>query len=379
MLIISGYQNDQQSQNNCKMKKAIVIGIMLGIIFPKAQSSDSLKSGNKLTVSAYAELFYTYDFNRPENSHRQDFLYSYNRHNELNLNLGLIKGSYQNDNFRANLALMAGVYAEDNLSAEEEILQYVNEANAGVKISKTKDLWIDAGIMPSHIGWESAIGKDNINLTRSLAADNSPYFETGAKISYTSDNGKWFVSGLILNGWQRIIQAEGNQSLSFGHQIIYKPNEKITLNSSSFIGNDKAKEEKKMRYFHDLYGNFQLTKQFSATLGFDIGAEQKEKGSKSYNLWYTPNILMKYQLTDQWAFGGRLEYYNDKNGVIINTGTENGFQTFGYSFNLDYLIFKKVMLRTEARGFTSKDAVFMKNNGLKTGNFFITTSLSAWF
>jgi hypothetical protein len=88
---------------------------------------------------------------------------------------------------------------------------------------------------------------------------------------------------------------------------------------------------------------------------------------------------MKYQLTDQWAFGGRLEYYNDKNGVIINTGTENGFQTFGYSFNLDYLIFKKVMLRTEARGFTSKDAVFMKNNGLKTGNFFITTSLSAWF
>jgi hypothetical protein len=60
---------------------------------------------------------------------------------------------------RANLALMAGTYAQDNLAAEQDALKYVNEANIGIKISKTKNLWIDAGIMPSHIGWESAIGK----------------------------------------------------------------------------------------------------------------------------------------------------------------------------------------------------------------------------
>ena len=84
---------------------------------------------------------------------------------------------------RANLALMAGTYAQDNLSAEQDALKLINEANVGFKISKTKNIWIDAGIMPSHIGWESAIGKDNMNLTRSLAAENSPYFETGAKIS----------------------------------------------------------------------------------------------------------------------------------------------------------------------------------------------------
>ena len=58
-----------------------------------------------------------------------------------------------------------------------------------------------------------------MNLTRSLAAENSPYFETGAKISYTSDNGKLFLSGLVLNGWQRIARLEGNQTLAFGHQI----------------------------------------------------------------------------------------------------------------------------------------------------------------
>ncbi|MBE4949877.1 porin [Chryseobacterium culicis] len=361
------------------MKKYIVAGILSGIFFPKAQTADSVKQSPKIQFSAYADLFYTYDSNEPSNHIRQNFLYSYNRHNEINLNLGLIKASYENERLRANVALMAGTYAQDNMAAEQNALRYVNEANIGIKISKNKNLWIDAGIMPSHIGWESAIGKDNINLTRSLAAENSPYFETGAKISYTSDNGKWFLSGLVLNGWQRIAKAEGNQSISFGHQVTYKPNGKVTLNSSSFIGNDKAKEDKRMRYFHDLHGIFQLTRQFSAVAGFDIGAEQKSKGSEHYYIWYTPNVLMKYQLDSQWALAGRLEYYSDKNGVIINTGTADGFQTFGYSLNLDYSILKNVILRTEARGLTSKDAVFVRNNEMKQGNFFITASLAAWF
>lgn len=361
------------------MKKYIISTLLLGTFLSKAQTSDSLKAHHQVTFSAYAELFYTYDFNEPANHIRQNFLYSYNRHNEVNLNLGFVKAAYQSEQLRANFALMAGTYAQDNLAAEQDALRYVNEANVGVKISKSKNLWLDAGILPSHIGWESAIGKDNVNLTRSFAAENSPYFETGAKISYTSDNGKWFVSGLVLNGWQRIAKAEGNQSISFGHQVTYKPNDKITLNSSSFIGNDKPKDEKRMRYFHDLYGNFQLTEQFSALFGFDIGAEQKSKGSDSYNIWYSPNILMKYQLNEKWALAGRAEYYNDKNGVIISTETPNGFRTFGYSLNVDYAILKNVVFRTEARGFTSRDTIFVKNNEYQKGNFFITTSLAAWF
>ena len=91
------------------------------------------------------------------------------------------------------------------------------------------------------------------------------------------------------------------------------------------------------------------------------------------------NGLLKYQLDKRWVLAGRLEYYNDKNGVIINTKTPNGFQTFGYSLNLDYAISKNIVFRTEARSFSSKDAIFMKNDEFRKGNFFITTSLAAWF
>src|SRR5262245_3758518 len=191
------------------------------------------------TVSGYLETYYVYDFNKPADNTRPSFVYAYNRHNEVNLNLGFIKGSYNTDNVRANLALMTGTYANANLAAEPGVLKNIYEANAGVKLSARKNLWVDAGIFTSHIGFESAVGKDCWTLTRSIFADNTPYYEAGAKISYTSDNGKWFLSGLVLNGWQRIQRVSGNSLPSFGTQITFKPSSTVTLNSSSFIGTDK--------------------------------------------------------------------------------------------------------------------------------------------
>lgn len=333
----------------------------------------------KITFSGNLEIFYSYDFDKPDDHLRQPFLYTYNRHNEVNLNLGLVKANLAAENLRANFALMAGTYAQDNMSAEQDLLKHLNEANVGFKISKSKSLWIDAGIMPSHIGWESAVGKDNLTLTRSLAAENSPYFETGAKISYTSDNGKFFASGLVLNGWQRIARPEANQTLAFGHQISYKFSDHFSLNSSSFIGNDKPTAEKKMRYFHDLYANFNIGKKWSGIAGFDLGAEQNEKGSEKYNLWYSPTFIISYAINDRTKIAARAEYFSDKKGVIIGTETPNGFHTFGYSLNADYRIHKNILWRTEIRSFSSKDEIFMKDDFPRDENFSVTTSLSVWF
>ncbi len=172
---------------------------------------------SQLKVSGYVETYCAYDFGNPENHTRPGFMYSHNRHNEVNLNLGFVKLAYASKKVRSNLALMTGTYANANLSAEPGVLKNVYEANAGVKISTKKNVWVDAGIFASHIGFESAIGKDCWTVTRSILADNSPYFETGAKISYTSDDEKLFASALILNGWQRIQRIDGNNTPAFGH------------------------------------------------------------------------------------------------------------------------------------------------------------------
>lgn len=359
------------------MKKILFILLAVCGITASAQN-DSINK--PLAISGYAEVYYTADFNNPKNNNRPGFVYSHNRNNEVNVNLAYIKTAYNTENVRANLALAVGTYMNANYAAEKGVMKNFYEANAGLKISKKHNLWIDAGIFPSHLGFESAVGKDNWTLTRSLFADNSPYFETGAKISYTSESGKWFVSGLVLNGWQRIQRVDGNSTPAFGHQLIFKPNEKLTINSSSFIGNDKPDSIRQMRYFHNLYAVYQINKKFGLTAGFDIGAEQKAKGSDQYTIWYTPVLIAKYNATDKLSFTARGEYYQDEKGVIISTGTENGFKTFGYSFNADYQIFPNLVWRTEIRNLSSKDAIFMnRTDEFNKNSLTATTALAISF
>jgi Putative beta-barrel porin-2, OmpL-like. bbp2 len=358
------------------MKTIVVVLLIIctGIAFAQ---TDSTK--NPVTISGYIETYYGYDFGNPDNHNRPGFAYSFNRHNEVKINLGYLKAAYQTERVRANLAFMTGSYANANLAAEPGVLKNIFEANTGVKISKKKNLWVDAGIFASHIGFESAIGKDCWNLTRSILADNSPYYESGVKLSYTSNNEKWFVSGLILNGWQRMQRLDGNNSLALGHQLTFKPNAKVTLNSSSFVGSDAPDSAKTMRYFHNFYAQIQLTEKFGLIAGFDVGAQQKTKGSSYYNTWYSPVLIARYSPSSKISIAARGEYYKDPNGVIIYTGTPKGFQTYGYSVNVDYKISDNVLWRIEGRGFTGKDKTFTLNNRPSTQNYVAITTLAITF
>lgn len=359
------------------MKRFFWACCILSAINLQAQTKDPAEKPLKIT--GYIETYYAYDFGKPADHNRPSFIYSFNRHNEVNVNLGFIKAAYEKDRVRANLGIMAGTYANANMSAEQGVLKNIFEANAGVKLSKQHELWIDAGVFASHIGFESAIGKDCWTLTRSILADNSPYFESGARLSYTSPSKKWYAAALVLNGWQRIQRPDGNNTPAFGHQLTFKPNDKMTFNSSSFIGNDKPDSVKQMRYFHNFYAQMQVTKNFGLIAGFDIGAEQKAKGSSDYNTWYSPVVMARYSFAEKFAVAARGEYYTDKNGVIISTGTPNGFQTWGYSLNFDYSITDYAMWRIEARGFSGKDETFIKEQTPVNNNFFITTSLAISF
>lgn len=364
--------------------KSCIMTSKLGILLLLCSSTcfytaNAQQDSAVLTFSCYLETYYAYDFAQPDQHDRPGFLYSFNRHNEVNLNLGFLKAAYSTSKVRGNLALMSGTYAKANLAAEPAILQHILEANAGVKISKKANLWVDAGIFASHIGFESAIGKDCWNLTRGILAENSPYYESGVKIGYTSGDGRWFLSALMLNGWQRIQRPDGNNTPAFGHQITFRPNDKITLNSSSFIGNDKPDTVSQMRYFHNFYGIFQLSEQIGLTLGFDIGAEQKAHESSDYHLWYTPVAVVKYAANDRLSIAVRGELYADPDGVIIATGTLNGFQTSSFSANVDYAFRQNVLWRVEARHFNSRDKIFLDGQRLSNTNTFVATALAISF
>ncbi len=357
--------------------KTVFLSTLAVVSVSNAFAQDSTRSASPFTVSAYVESYYVQDLHKTDNHTMPGFIYNHNRTGEVNLNLAFLKGSYTTDRLRANLALAAGTYMNANYAAEPGVLKNVYEANAGVKIAKNHNLWLDAGIMPSHIGFESAIGKDNWALTRSLVAENTPYFESGLKLGYTSDNEKWYFSAVYLNGWQRIQRVDGNSTPAFGTQVTFKPNAAVTLNYSTFIGSDKPDSTRQMRYYHNIYGVFQLSDQWGLTTGFDIGSEQKAKGSSEFNTVYVPVMILRFSPSSKINVAARGEYYHDKNGVIIATGTEHGFRTFGMSLNLDYQISQQVMWRIEARRLNSRDAIFNgKSEDMSRNKTYVTTALT---
>lgn len=360
---------------NVTMKKMVIGGLLLFCLKATAQEPEKEAKPQALAWSGYLEVYYAYDFGKPANNDRPAFLYSHNRHNEVNLNIGYLKGSYTGEKVRANLSFAAGTYMQANYASEPGVLQHVLEANAGFKISRKKNLWIDAGIMGSHIGFESAISKEGYTLTRSMSAENSPYFESGGKLSYTSDNGKWLVSLLVLNGWQRIRRVEGSSLLSSGAQVQWKPNSRLTLNYSNFIGTDQPDTARLMRYFHNVYGIYEMGK-WGFIAGFDIGLQQVSKSSSSFNTWYTPTLITRYRFSGKWAAAARVEYYQDRHSVIVSTGTTDPFETAGCSLNLDFVPAPNAVIRLEARTLSSRYAIFLQGADPASRNTAITTSIA---
>ena len=92
------------------------------------------------------------------------------------------------------------------------------------------------------------------------------------------------------------------------------------------------------------------------------------------NTWYSPVGILRFTPSDKWAVALRGEYFSDAHGVIVATGTPNGFKTTGLSLNIDYLPQPNVALRLEGRTFNSKDKVFFKQAGLTNTDTGITFS-----
>jgi hypothetical protein len=114
-------------------------------------------------------------------------------------------------------------------------------------------------------------------------------------------------------------------------------------------------------------------------IGFDIGMQQRFLRSSKYDIWYSPVIIGRFSLNKKWKTALRVEYYADKTGIMINTGIPNGFNTAGFSINVDYTPVDNVICRLEGRWLHSKDNIFQLNNTFGKNNFILGTSIAIQF
>lgn len=327
-------------------------------------------------VHLFLDTCYGYDFNNPLSRNR-DYTTQPARHNEFNLNLGLIESKYTTENMRAHLSLQTGTYVQSTYAAEPLLAQWIAEASVGMKFLER--FWLDVGILPSHIGMESVVSKHNLNYTRSIMADNTPYYETGVRFSVDFSE-PFSGQVLLLNGWQNI--KENNSSKALGTQLQFKLWQGFIANWSTFLGNEQPDDQAvQMRFYNNFYGLWEVTPQLALALLFDIGWQQRQKNSDGWGTIFSTALQGRYKITPELAIGGRIEHYNDPEQIIVSTKTPQGYQVTSASLNVDVQLRENVLWRTEGRVFCSADPIYSTNTKdvFNQTSGLLVSSISCWF
>lgn len=337
------------------------------------QEADSLTNGIwKLT--SYGDLYLGFNQNLRSGQKVSDFQFNHNRIRKIALNQGAVGIEYSATDFRFNFSFHKGTYVTDNYSAEPSYLQPINRAFAGFKLNNKKNIWLDVGVFPSYIGFESVNTFDNATLTRSLLAENSPYFLTGIRVNYPV-NIRNELSFFALTGWQRIVPQKNNSLPSLGWQWIHTFQNQSKLNWSFWTGSDHPDSSRKWRYFNNFYWQGKKGK-WTYTIGLDIGMEQKAINSSGHFVWHSPVLITQYSATDKWRASFRMERYADPHQVITKPANGSAVNVNGQSFNVDFLPNQSLICRIEWRSLQSKEHAFFKGNEYTRSINYITTSVA---
>lgn len=268
---------------------------------------------SRLKVAGGVDVYFAYNFNRPADS--ANFVpgtgTTAKRHDELNLNLATLGVSLAPEpvGFRFLLGMGTGVevlHAGEpvGVALGPDVWRFLQQASVSYA---TGPLTLEAGVYPSHIGFESFQSQLNWTYTRSWMGEFSPYYQTGLKGTWKFDD-TWSAQLHLLNGWQNI--GENNRGKALGTQVAYA-GKRLSASFNTFIGEESGDA---LRLFADGVATWKVTEAFSVGLTADVGRQEREAADAA--LWYAAGANARVQLTKPVALAARAEFFTDEEGVI---------------------------------------------------------------
>ena len=321
--------------------------IILCVLIFTSNTIYANKLDSSIKVNAYFEAFYNLTQRNGKVNSMPNLYVNHRDLNQFSINTAIIDFNYSKNRIRANAGLIAGSYSKYN---NEYYYNNIYQLNVGFELSKKHNIWLDAGIMPSHIGTETIIGSDNMTLSRSLNAESTPYYETGLKLSKISNNKKWNIALLYLNGWQTIQKYNYYHNV-FGTSVVFNDNKNNFGWNTILIHDVDASTSVSDIIFNNLYYSRKLNDKFKVFLGYDIMANTYDKNFKMIN-WTTATIITSYKLNTKQSIAVRAEQYKNYSEVLsqgLLTYVPYNIDYLSASINHDYRINTSLMFRSEIK------------------------------
>lgn len=227
-------------------------------------------------------------------------------------------------------------------------MRYVSEAYGGYHLDVWNGINIDAGVFMSYVGLFSYDNFENWMYLPSFTSDNTPWFFNGIRVqTFPTDRLK--VELWLINGWQTY--GKFNTLPGFGTQILWRPEEWISVLSNEYVGWDTqdapgrirfhSDNSVQIRYFANPAAPYLTRAAFSITadLGFESGAGVTPfggSGTEGHCTSSTPctqhflSAMAYHRLSfgDKFAFTVGGGFMNNPGRYLVLAPTGNASPTF---------------------------------------------------
>ena len=335
-------------------------------------------------MGAFIDSYVAFDSGRPRSLDRA-FTTQAARHAEFNVNLAHVEATLTAPRVRGRLAVQAGTSVQVNYAGEPrvggtsgpELARVLQEAYAGYELRR--GLWIDAGVFFSNVGMEGWISRDNPTYTRSLVADYSPYYSSGARLTWQAAS-SLALRVDVVNGWQTI--SENNEDKTLGVRIDQSLGHASTVSWYGLAGREAAGQ---LRFFNGVGVRTRPTERVEITAQIDVGREGAPDTvgtTAPARVWHGGMVIVRWMMTPRAALVARGERYADPQQVVAVTGTPTGLRATGGSLGLDIHPLPQLLWRSELRTLSNRGAVFpdrRREAGVSSRNTVVVTSLAVSF
>jgi hypothetical protein len=294
-----------------KRLSSVLLHVVAGVLAIWARTAHADDPPGGVAIHGWLDGYYALNGDHPEpklnffsgvgtTAHRAD---------QLALNIAALDLSRDAKPFGFHLTLVAGDSADVVHAGEPHphsgLVRNVYQASVSYNAPLGKGLLLEAGIFPSHIGFEGFFTKDNWNYTRNWLGEFSPYYQTGIKASYAW-NEHWSGRVDVLRGWQLI--SDNNGAPSLGTQIAYS-DARLSASFNTFAGPELPNDKTHLRLLGDLVATYKVTPKLSLGTSIDRGRQAYPEDVAAS--WSGAAAYARYVIDDRHALAARLDRFSD--------------------------------------------------------------------
>ena len=324
------------------------------------QGSPPTWSVGPINFSGAVDGYYSYNANHPAS--RTNGLYNFNVDaNQFGLSMVEIALDHTPDpvGFRVDFGFGKAYQIVNSFDNDSGFNRYVQQAYVSWKPDGGGGFQADFGKFVTSAGAEVIESYGNWNYSRAVLFSFAiPYYHFGLRTSIPI--GSHFTAGFqVVNGWNNVVDNNSGKMFVFTGAATFS---KFGWAIGYHAGPENPNTNTGWHHLIDTTLTLTPWSKVSAYINYDYHQWRHQNNPTfpdgSLTVWHGVAAALRFQATDKWAFTGRGEWFNDRQGHATGTAQELKEVTF----TGEYKLAEGLLTRAEYRHDWS-DQLFFERGG----------------